>query len=107
MQSTTGRTERNQKIELTLRNGSILTLSVVLLVVILAFTAFSIDVGAITLTKSQMSNAADSAALAASQDLISAWGPGASSNASTVEQLARASAVDVASKNEMLLRSPT
>ncbi|MEO1994855.1 MAG: hypothetical protein ABGZ17_06225, partial [Planctomycetaceae bacterium] len=42
---------------------------------------------------------------AASQDLISAWGPGASSNASTVEQLARASAVDVASKNEMLLRS--
>ena len=89
----------------TLRNGSILTLSVVLLVVILAFTAFSIDVGAITLTKSQMSNAADAACLAASRELISAWGLGAQTNPAMVEQQTRDTAVSIASENEMLQRS--
>lgn len=107
MQSTTKQTDRNRRRDQISRHGSILTLTVVLLVVILAFTAFSIDVGAITLTKSQMRNAADAAALAACQDLAAGWGPGSSSNPETVEQAARATAVAVAANNEMLQRSST
>jgi len=107
MQTATQQTERQRWHKRISRNGSILTLTVVLLVVILAFAAFSIDVGALTLTKSQMRNAADATALAACQELAAGWGMGSTSNPSTVEQTARDTAVQIAANNEMMQRSST
>jgi hypothetical protein len=51
------------------RQGSILLLATAVIILIFAFTAFTIDVGWISLTKSQLQNAVDSAALAAAMEL--------------------------------------
>ena len=76
------------------RRGNILVLSAVFLIVILAFSAFTVDIGFITLTKTQMQAAADSAALAASMELTS------STDAATVRVNARQAAADVAATFE-------
>ena len=54
------------------RDGSIITLSVGVLVMVLAFTAFTVDLGWITLTRAQMLNACDAAAFAGATE----FGPG-------------------------------
>ncbi len=74
------------------RNGSIVLLAVIFLVVILAFTAFTVDVGFISLARTQMQAAADSAALAAAMELTSSTSP------SQVRANAQAAAADVASR---------
>ncbi|MEZ5942694.1 MAG: VWA domain-containing protein [Planctomycetaceae bacterium] len=48
------------------RRGVIIVLAAVLLIVIFAFLAFSIDVGYMTMTQAQLQNAADAAAMAGS-----------------------------------------
>ena len=45
------------------RKGVILVLAALLLVMIMAFTAFTVDLGYLSLSKAQMQNAADAAAL--------------------------------------------
>ena len=65
------------------REGTILVLSAVVLVVVLAFVSFTVDFGMITVTKGQLQNAADSAALAATQELVRSYGPGSTVSAST------------------------
>ena len=57
---------------LTNRTGSIITLSAGVLVMVLAFTAFTVDLGWITLARAQMRNAADAAAFAGATE----FGPG-------------------------------
>jgi Putative Flp pilus-assembly TadE/G-like len=47
------------------RRGNIIALSSAFIVVVLAFTAFAVDVGYIAVTRSQLQNAGDAAALAA------------------------------------------
>jgi uncharacterized membrane protein len=54
------------------RTGSIITLSAGVLVMVLAFTAFTVDLGWITLARAQMRNAADAAAFAGATE----FGPG-------------------------------
>ncbi len=56
------------------RRGSVLVLAAVFVIVILAITAFSIDLGYISVTKAQMRNAADGAALAAAIELTDGLG---------------------------------
>ncbi len=51
------------------RLGSILVLATGVLIMVFAFAAFSVDVGYITLTKTQLQNAVDAAALAAVMEL--------------------------------------
>lgn len=51
------------------RLGSILLMSTAVLILILGFVVFSVDVGYIALTKGQLQNAVDAAALAAVQEL--------------------------------------
>ena len=51
------------------RRGSVVVLAAIMMVVVFAFTAFSLDMGFILLTKAQMQNAADAGAFAAVQDL--------------------------------------
>lgn len=54
------------------RRGAILVLAAVMLIMILAFVALSVDIGYIALSKSELQNAADSAAHAAVQELAKA-----------------------------------
>lgn len=60
-----GRTVRGQAAESASRRGAVLVLAAALLIVVFAFTAFTVDVGYISLTKSRLQVAADAAALAA------------------------------------------
>ena len=58
----------------------------------LLFAAFTVDVGSITLTKSQLRNASDAAAHAATLELVRAFGPGAEVTQAEAEVAARSSA---------------
>jgi Flp pilus assembly protein TadG len=59
------------------RRGAVLVLAVAMLLVVFGIAAFTVDFGILNVTKGQIQNAADSAALAATQDLIQGIGPGA------------------------------
>lgn len=76
------------------RTGGIVVFAALLLVVILAFTAFTVDIGFIALTKAQLQNAVDSAALGAGQEIASAHATG--SSIVEAEAVARAVAKDLA-----------
>ncbi|MEZ6067518.1 MAG: VWA domain-containing protein [Planctomycetaceae bacterium] len=51
------------------RRGIIMVITAVMLIVLFAFVAFSVDVGYMTLTKGQLQNAADAAAMAGVREL--------------------------------------
>ena len=51
------------------RKGAILVLTLVLMIFVFAFVAFTVDMGYMTLTKGELQNAADAAALAGVVDL--------------------------------------
>jgi hypothetical protein len=80
------------------RRGNIVVLAAVSIVLVFAFAAFAIDVGYMTMTRSQLQNAADAAALAGGMKLIDGLGPKPVSS-TTVETSARQAAVDLASRN--------
>ena len=83
------------------RDGAILPLIAICLTVIFAFVAFAIDLGRICVTRQQMQHAADSAALAAVNQLIAAFGDFGTSGNANPEQLAKNMAVAVAAANQM------
>ncbi len=56
-------------------SGQVLVLFALLLTVIFGFTALAVDVGGMVVTKSQVQNAADAAALAGAQDLLTENNP--------------------------------
>lgn len=85
----------------TRRTGNIIVLSAAVLTVILAFSAFSVDVGYITLAKTQMQNAADAAVFSAGMELPAGWGLAATKSTAQTEALARQAAVDVAAANRV------
>lgn len=89
------------------RKGGILVLSALMLIGMFAFTAFSIDLGYVSLVRSQMQTAADSAALAAAVDIPMAWGAGASLTADEMASAARNIARQVASQNKMAAQPGT
>jgi len=82
------------------RRGSIIVLSAGLLVLVIAFTAFTVDIGYIALTKAQLQSAADAASLASAIELPAGLGPGATLPTNLVDALARQSGVDVAAQNQ-------
>ena len=69
-----------------LRRGVIMVLTAVLLVVMLGFVAFTVDIGLIQLTKTQLQAAADAGALAGAMELSGTL------DAATVRTNARAAA---------------
>lgn len=81
------------------RKGGILVLSAACIVVLCALTAFAVDIGYITLTKAQLQNASDAAALAGAADLTSGLG-WQNTSAATAETNARQSAVTIAGLNK-------
>lgn len=80
------------------RNGNIIVLSAVMMVIVFGFAAFAIDVGYMSMTRSQLQNAADAAVLAGGMDLIDGLGPQPSSS-TTVASNARQAAVNLAAEN--------
>lgn len=76
--------------------GSVILLATGLLVMVLGFAAFTVDVGFITLTKTQMQGAADAAVLAAGLELSRGWGPGAEASWSTIASDGRNAAKEIA-----------
>jgi Flp pilus assembly protein TadG len=75
------------------RRGTIVILVAFLLVMIFAFVAFSVDLGFVALTRSQLQNKADAAALAAALELSG------SSDAATVRSNARKAASEIVIAN--------
>lgn len=81
------------------RRGSVLVLAAALLVVILGLTAFSLDMGFIALTKSQMQTASDASALAACVELSNGLGTQPALTPTQATYVAGAAAQAVASAN--------
>ena len=80
------------------RRGSILVLSSVVLVVALAFTAFVVDLSYVSLTRTELQNAADAAALAGALELGDQTSA-SSTSSSTARAKAIQAAIDVAGQN--------
>lgn len=81
------------------RRGSVLVLAAACIVGVFAFAAFTVDVGYISLTKSQMQSAADASALGSGLELLEGLGPYAQYSTEEVDEMARAAAVAVAAAN--------
>jgi len=82
-----------------LRRGTVIVLASSSMVVVFGFAAFSIDVGYISLTKTQLQNAADAAAIGACQELVDGLGHNPTKTPGEAETDARAAAVAVAAAN--------
>lgn len=81
------------------RRGNILVLSAAVLVSVIAFTAFTVDIGYITLTKAQLQSAADAASLSAAMELQAGLSLGPTLSTEALEALARQSGVNIAAQN--------
>jgi Flp pilus assembly protein TadG len=80
--------------EMSQRRGAIAVLSVVFLVMILAFASFSVDFGYMVLVDQEMQSAVDGAALAAAQELQLAPDGGQNQVVSAAVDLAAANTVN-------------
>ncbi len=81
------------------RRGSVVVLAAATLVLIFAFTSFTVDLGFIALTKAELQNAADSAALGGAQELDSGVGLGATTSPEDTATAARHVAEALAALN--------
>jgi Flp pilus assembly protein TadG len=82
------------------RRGSILVLAAAVLVIIFAMVAFSVDIGYVSLTKTQLQIAADGAALSACLELPDGLGPQPVNTLAETQAYASAAAVAVAGENK-------
>ncbi|OYW11856.1 MAG: hypothetical protein B7Z55_18840, partial [Planctomycetales bacterium 12-60-4] len=88
------------------RRGIFLVIAALCLAAIMTFVAFSVDTGIISLTKTKMQNATDSAALAAAMEItnaISTAGAGVSDVFTYAQTQAKAKAEEVASLNDIYI----
>jgi hypothetical protein len=76
-----------------------MVMAVFVRVMVLAFTAFTIDVGYIALTKTELKSASDAAAMAGALELVDGVGMGASLTTVEVDAAARSAGIDIASHN--------
>ncbi len=89
------------------RRGSILVLSALLMVLMLAMIAFAVDVGFLQVARTQLQQSADAAALAATLELVDSEGLGGSPNLTDETASARAIAVEYAAANRVVTSPPT
>src|SRR5919107_38144 len=82
------------------RRGNIVVLAAAMMVMIFAFTSFTVDVGYITLTKAQLQTANDGSVLAAVQELPDGLGNGPEKTSTEVAAAGRQSAIAVAAAHE-------
>lgn len=81
------------------RRGIIVVLAALMIVMLMAFMAFSIDVGYITVTKAELQKSSDASVLAAALEMPPGLGLQATKTVSEIETLSRQAAVDVAAAN--------
>jgi Flp pilus assembly protein TadG len=81
------------------RHGAIVVIIAFALLMIFAFVAFTVDVGWLTVTKTQLQNAADASALGSDMNLIQGFGPGATQTTAQITTTAQNVAVTVAAAN--------
>lgn len=81
------------------RTGNVLVLAAGTLVLVFAFTAFTVDIGYITTTKGELHRAGDAAALAATLEIADAYGPGKIYTMDQAADRARTASHDVAELN--------
>lgn len=89
------------------RRGIVVVLTCILLVVLLGFVAFGVDVGTIGLERAKLQNAVDAAALAASQAMQEAIADGGDSinvNGDVAAQVAALNALAAAKAKEMAIK---
>jgi hypothetical protein len=82
------------------RRGAMVALIAFALIMIFAFVAFTVDIGWLTVTKTQLQNAADASALGSDMNLIKGFGPGATMSTAQVTTTAQNVAVTVAAANK-------
>src|ERR1700730_7341077 len=81
------------------QRGVMIVLIAVALLFVIAFVALTIDLGYLMVTRTQLQNAADSAALGSAMNLIQGFGPGATMNQATVTATAENAGVTAAAAN--------
>ncbi|HTI50019.1 MAG TPA: pilus assembly protein TadG-related protein [Planctomycetaceae bacterium] len=81
------------------RRGNMVAMFALLLVPLCAFTAFAVDIGYISITRTQLQGATDGSALAAALQLGPGLGPGNNPTQTTVASNGRTAASAVASAN--------
>ncbi|MBI1347163.1 hypothetical protein GC163_12845 [bacterium] len=82
------------------RQGVILVLAAILIVIIFAMVAFSVDLGYAALTKSQLQIAADASALGACLELSDGLGPQPINTVAETTTIANAAALSIAGSNK-------
>ncbi|HEV8002927.1 MAG TPA: pilus assembly protein TadG-related protein [Planctomycetaceae bacterium] len=82
------------------RRGAMVVLIAAALIMIFAFLAFTVDIGYLTVARTQLQNASDSAALGSAMNLLQGFGPGATMNLATVTTTAQNAGVTAAAANK-------
>ncbi|MCA9119562.1 MAG: hypothetical protein H6822_11370 [Planctomycetaceae bacterium] len=88
------------------RRGTILVLSAVLMVMVMAMLAFAVDLGYLQVARGEMQRSADSAALAAAWDLVDSGALTGDSNVYVMKESARDRASQYAALNPVLNQPP-
>jgi Flp pilus assembly protein TadG len=81
------------------RRGAIFVLAALLMILVFAFAAFTVDMGYITASRTELQKAADAAALAATIEMGDGYGSGATMTQAEVLTAARQAAASVAAEN--------
>lgn len=107
MQSIRSKFVRRNAVDRKRRRGSVLVLAAVVLVVIFAMTAFAVDLGYLSMTKTQLQSGADSAALAAAMELTPGLGIAPTLNSTQVMSVSNSAATALAGLHRNGDRSST
>jgi len=89
------------------RNGNILVLSAVLMVLLMAMLAFAVDLGYLYVARNEMQRSADAAALAGAWELLDEGALSGNGSVSTLDSNARAEAAQFAALNPILQAVPS
>jgi Flp pilus assembly protein TadG len=88
------------------RRGNVLVLSVVMMIVLVAFVAFAVDVGYLCAMRNELQRSADAAAMAAAWELVDENGPAGQPSAVAMSASAEAMAAQYAALNPVGAEEP-
>lgn len=89
------------------RKGNILVLSALLMVLMMAMTAFAVDIGYLCVARNELQRSADAAADAACWDLVNTSGPSGYNNYTVLTASAKSTAAQYANLNQVMLQGMT
>jgi len=88
------------------RKGNIVALTAVLMIVMIAFVAMSVDIGYLYTARNELQRTADAAAIAAAWELVDKNGQAGSNNASNLSTNASSKAIQFAALNKVCNQVP-